>query len=83
MNEHDDRRGPDQSEGPKGTPSPGQPAIQRDPERDVRQLARCLAIGAVRACTAGPVGAVEPDKGAEVGVGGPNGAPDPREADSP
>ena len=66
----------------RSTQAPSEPRMQRDPERDIRQLARCLAIGAVRACTAGPVGAVEPDKGAEVGVGGPNGAPNPHEAES-
>ena len=82
MNEHDDQRGPDQAAEDKNTQPSGQPAVQRDPERDVRQLARCLAIGAVRACTAGPVGAVEPDKGAEVGVVGPNAAPNPHEAES-
>jgi len=82
MNEHHDQRGPDQAAEDKNAQPSGQPAVQRDPEADVRQFGRSLAIGAVRACTAGPVGAAEPDEGAQVGVRGPNGAPDPHEAES-
>jgi len=43
-------------------PTAGAPALERDPEADVRQFARSLALGAVRACAHEPLRAADPHK---------------------
>lgn len=60
----------------------GQPTVQRDTEAEIRQFARSLAIGAIRASTAGPALTTEPGERAAPRPEEPDGVPGANEAES-
>lgn len=60
----------------------GQPTVQRDTEAEIRQFARSLAIGAIRASTARPMLTTELGERAAPRPEGPDGAPCTNEAES-
>lgn len=72
----------DTADGNRSVGAPAGPLTQRDPDRDIRQFARCLAGGAVRVCRTEPEAPSDTDEAGEVGVIAPAPALGPLEATS-